>query len=336
MQILNAANLKCDWLIAAAMFVLSAASGFAAPGGYLVEAISDECTTINPIWGAGLRGMPEVLGVQNGSLSVRSVDNGDDPYPSAEDMTTTYSDQIGRSINASEGPSIVAWIWLPPFDQWPTGVNASGFREWFGIRVTAYDADLPLDYGLYWPGIYVSTDDAGPCLIARVGDGYAPDVTIGRISTDGWWTVGLAFNSAGVTEYYAAPGRVALTDSNLLHITPQFEDPAANRSIDQLIGNFVALRMTYPPTGQLSPNWMIDNFRVYVKSPPALPRLTPYLQRGQLNIEVTAGSKGFRYVLQRSEDLVSWNTVTSYVSDGSDWTYSESISHRAFYRVALP
>jgi hypothetical protein len=31
------------------------------PGGYLVEAISDECDTVNPIWGPGLRGMPEFL-----------------------------------------------------------------------------------------------------------------------------------------------------------------------------------------------------------------------------------------------------------------------------------
>src|SRR3954468_13996316 len=167
--------------IAVGLLILLSASCLAAPGGYLVDALSDECDTINPIWEPGLRGMPEALTVLNGALSVRSIDNGDDPYPSAEDMVTTYSNQIGRALDASEGPSIVARIWLPPFDQWPTGVNASDFREWFGIRVTAYDADLPVDSGLYWPGIYVSTDDNGPCLIARVGDSYVPDITIGRI-----------------------------------------------------------------------------------------------------------------------------------------------------------
>ena len=233
-------------LILVAVWISCCVNCFAVPGGYLVEGISDECDTINPMWTPGLRGMPEVLSVQNGALSVRSVDNGDDDYPSAEDMVTSYSDQIGRSLDAVEQPSIVAWIWLPSFDQWPTGVNASEFREWFGIRVTAYDADLPIDSGLYWPGIYVSTDDNGPCFIARVGDGYAPDVTIGRITTDGWWTVGVAFDSNGVTQYYAAPGRVALTDADLLHVTPMSDQPDANRSIDQLKGNFVALRMTYP------------------------------------------------------------------------------------------
>ena len=291
---------------------------------------------INPMWEPGLRGMPELLSVQSGSLSVRSVDNGDDPYPSAEDMVTTYSAQIGRSLDASEGPSIVAWIWLPPFNEWPTGMNASEFREWFGIRVTAYDAELPMNNSMYWPGIYVSTDDDGPCFIARVGDGYAPDVTIGRITGPGWWTVGLAFNTVGVTEYYGAPGRVALTDANLLHVTPPFDEPAANRSFDQLIGNFIALRMTYPSTGQLSPNWLVDNFRVYVKTPPPLPTLSPHVQGGQTQVVVSAGSQGFRFLLQRSDNLSDWDTVGSHLDDGNAWSYSEPTPQRGFYRITLP
>ena len=323
-------------VVVAISLILACANAFAAPGGYLVEGISDECDAINPIWGPGLRGMPEFLSIQNGALSVRSIDNGDDDYPSAEDMVTTYSAQIGRPLEASEGPSIVAWIWLPPFEEWPTGLNASEFREWLGIRVTAYDADLPINSSMYWPGIYVSTDDDGPCFIARVGDGYAPDVTIGRISSPGWWTVGLAFNAAGVTEYYAAPGRVSLTDANLLHVTPPFEEAAANRSFDQLLGNFIALRMTYPSTGQLSPNWLVDNFRVYVKTPPALPTVRAEPEGGQTRVAVTASSRGFRYLLQRCDDLTDWQPVASHLDDGNAWNYSEPVSTRGFYRVALP
>lgn len=193
--------------IQAALFILLSSTCLAAPGGHLVEAISDECETLSPIWGPGLRGMPESLTIQSGALSIRSIDNGDDDYPSAEDMVSTYADQLARPLAVAEGPSVVTWVWFPPFDQWPTGVNASGFREWFGFRVTAYDAALPLNNGYYWPGIYASTDDAGPCFIARVGDGYGPDVTIGRIATSGWWTLGLSWNEQGETEYYAAPGR---------------------------------------------------------------------------------------------------------------------------------
>jgi hypothetical protein len=321
--------------MAAALFVLLSARIFAAPGGYLVNAISDECDTINPIWVPGLRGMPESLTVQNGILSIRSVDNGDDPYPSAEDMVTTYSNQIGRSLSAAEHPGVTAQIWLPPFDQWPNGVNATYLREWFGVRVTVYDPNLPALNGNYFPGIYISTDGNGPCLIARVGDGYAPDVTIGRIETAGWWTVGLSWNEDGVTEYYATPGRVALTDANLLHVTPKFEDAAANRSINRLIGNFIALRMTYPSTGQLSTNWQLDNFRVYARTP-FLPVLTTHLHHGQIDVAITGATKGFNYLLQRSGDLGQWQTITNYVSDGNDWTYSEAAAGRAFYRVALP
>ena len=79
--------------------------------------------------------------------------------------------------------------------------NASGLREWLGLRVTAYDSCMPFYNGLYWPGIYVANDDNGPCFIARVGDGFAPDVTIGRIATAGWWTLGLGWNADGRTEY---------------------------------------------------------------------------------------------------------------------------------------
>jgi hypothetical protein len=306
------------------------------PGGSLVEGVSDECDTVNPIWTPGLRGFPEYLSSQNGLLSIRSIDNGDDPYPSAEDMITTYSDQIGRSLVAAEKPSVVTWLWLPPFNEWPTGVNASGFREWLGFRVTAYDADLPENNGLYWPGIYIATDDNGPCLIARVGDGYAPDVTIGRISTSGWWTLGIAFSDDGRTEYYAAPGQVTLTSANLLHTTPISSDPAANRSIDELWGNFWALRMTYPPTGQLSPNWQVDYFRVFVGVPPPLPLITPSVANGQAQLRITGSARGFRYLLQRSKDLSNWTTLTDQISDGTESTFAESLTTPVFYRVRRP
>jgi hypothetical protein len=252
-------------LLQGAALIFLAASAAAAPGGTLLAAISDEFDTLKPIWTPGLRGMPEFLTIHDGVLSMRSVDNGDDAYPSAEDMLCTYADQIGRSLDASERPSIVAQVWFPPFDQWPTGTNASGLREWLGLRVTAHDAGLPDNSGNYWPGIYVGNDDAGPCLIARVGDGYAPDITIGRITTAGWWTLGLSWNKDGRLECYAAPGRVTLTQADLLHTTPDQPNPDDNRSLDQVVGTFLALRMTDPATGQLSPDWMLDSVRVYVK-----------------------------------------------------------------------
>lgn len=306
------------------------------PGGSLVDAASDECSTINPIWKPGLRGMPEYLSIQNGALSIRSIDNGDDPYPSAEDMITTYSDQIGRPLDASDKPSVVASVWFPPFSEWPTGVNATDFREWLGFRVGAVDTALPDNNGLYFPGIFVSTDDAGPCLIARVGDGYNPDVTIGRVSVSGWWTLGLSWNAQGRTEYYAAPGQVTLTARNLLYTTPTMSDPMANRSMDQVLGNFWALRMTYPPTGQLSPNWLIDFERVYVGNPPPLPLALPAISNGNAHIEITGSARGFRYLLQRSRDLSHWDTILDVISDGNDWAYEETLRAPQFYRVARP
>lgn len=303
---------------AAALLLLPLGCIAAPPGGHLVEAISDECDSVSPIWGPGLRGMPEVLTATNGLLSIRSIDNGDDDYPSAEDMISTYADQLLRPLSAAERPSVVTWVWLPRFNEWPTGTNAAGLREWLGFRVTAYDAGLPSSTGFYFPGIFIATDDAGPCLIARVGDGYTEDVTIALIASPGWWTLGLSWNEAGETEYYAAPGRLTLTSSDLLHVPPRSANPEANRSIDDLIGNFWALRMTYPSTGQISTNWIVDHLRVYVGTAPALPAVTVSTSSGQPQIEMVGCERGFRYLVQRSEDLVAWATIDDFVSDGGN------------------
>ena len=309
----------------------------AVPGGYLVEAISDEFDSLNAMWGPGLRGMPESLTFADGILSIRSVDNGDDAYPSAEDMISTYSAQLGRYLYAEEEPSVVAWIWLPPFEQWPQGTNYSGFREWFGVRVTAYDPTQPDYGGFYWPGIYVANDDAGPCFIARVGDGYGADTTIGRIATSGWWTVGLAWNAEGRTEYYAAPGRVVLTAADLLHTDPGDPFlPVANRSIDQLVGSFLAIRMTYPSTNELSTDWRIDSLHIYVNAPHPLPTLTPSTEPGGFRLDIAGCERGFRYLLQSSTDLVNWNPVANVLSDGNPWIVHEPAAARRFYRIARP
>ncbi|MBJ7391545.1 MAG: hypothetical protein JHC85_08270 [Chthoniobacterales bacterium] len=329
-----------DGKAAALALFLMCLNGLAAPGGYLVDAISDEFDTkVSEMWGPGLRGMPESLVIQDGVLSLRSVDNGDDDYPSAEDMICTYANQLGQPLSAADGPSVVGWVWLPPFSEWPTGTNASGFREWLGLRVTAYDDTMPYYSGSYWPGIYVATDDAGPCFIARVGDGYSPDITIGRVAASGWWTMGLSWNAQGRTQYYAAPGRVTLTEADLLHTTPTHDSPIMNRSIDQLLGTFLALRMTLtdPPTGQLSPDWRIDRIGVYVKTPPALPQIIPSIQNGWFHLAVAGCSRGFRYVLQASDDLSSrWQDVHSELSDGGGWTFEEPTSNQRFYRIFHP
>ena len=198
--------------------LLLSTTAVALPGGHVVDAISDEFDTLSPMWGPGLRGMPEFLTIQDGILSIRSVDDGDDLYPSAEDMTSSYAEQLGRPLEAAEGPGVVAWVWLPPFEEWPRGTNAAGFREWFGVRVTAYDSSQPSFGGLYWPGIYIATDDNGPCFIARVGDGFGADTTIGRITAPGWWTVGLSWSAEG--------RRRMRTTAPIFHFRPPISDLA--------------------------------------------------------------------------------------------------------------
>jgi hypothetical protein len=51
-------------LTAAIAFLSMLAPCVAAPGGHLVDAISDEFDTLSPMWTPGLRGMPEFLTIQ--------------------------------------------------------------------------------------------------------------------------------------------------------------------------------------------------------------------------------------------------------------------------------
>jgi hypothetical protein len=112
--------------------------------------------------------------------------------------------------------------------------------------------------------------------------------------------------------------------------------PNANRSIDQLVGNFLALRMTYPSTGELSPNWLVDSIRIYVKTAPALPTIIPSLHEGEFQLDITGCERGFRYVLQASDDLLNWAPIAESVSNGGVWTVRESASDHRFYRVTQP
>jgi hypothetical protein len=94
--------------------------------------------------------------------------------------------------------------------------------------------------------------------------------------------------------------------------------------------------MTYPPTGQLSSNWLIDFDRVYVGVAPAMPSVTPSMVNGQYRLEIAGCARGFRYLLQRSKNLTSWTTIEDVISDGNVWVFQEPVSSPLFYRVARP
>ena len=80
----------------------------------------------------------------------------------------------------------------------------------------------------------------------------------------------------------------------------------------------------------------MDNFRVYTKMAPALPLVRPERQAGNANVAIDGCSRGYRYLLQRSDDLANWQTALDFVSDGNVLMYSEAASARGFYRVARP
>jgi hypothetical protein len=94
--------------------------------------------------------------------------------------------------------------------------------------------------------------------------------------------------------------------------------------------------MTFPPTAELSSNWLVDSIRVYVKTAPALPTLTPSLHDEEFQLDMMGCARGFRYIVQSSDDLLNWIPIAETLSDGDAWTVREPALDHRFYRVALP
>ena len=323
------------------------------PGyGTVIDAISDEFEppwsydyvnnySSNGLWYVPFRGPPEILelvappdGAVDGTttaLRLRSIDDGDDGYPGAEDLVTVFYDTtaLGRLLERAENPSYVAWIHLPPINTWPTGQNS------FGFRVAAWDSTLISEtnvHGEYYPSLwtYRGTDGKG-YLVARVGDGFTPDLIIGEFTSTGWFTFGISWDAEGRTEYYAAEGRGTLTSDDLI-----YTDTLSDRRIEQAVYHFFSLR--FPATGALSPDFLADRCRVFTQAVPSPPTLSIVsVANQQVSLQAQGGTPGFAWRLEKSVTLApgSWQNVETFVNGPAPHSISDSTTtDAAFYRLA--
>ncbi len=244
-------------------------------------------------WQPGLRGMPNHIEIVPDGISVRMTATGADPYKWNDDMVRTYP----RPLLRAERPLVRLWLWIPPFDELPTGPNIDGTFHYFGFRCQISD-QYPR---LVWPGIFIGRDSAGPCFISRV----LVDTQIAPITIHGWWTLMIGWREDGLTQFYASPGRV---EEPALVAQDDYEYPTYMTAVN---GPLISLAHEAANPEVLTPafvlNWM--DMRAQLPMPMLLPSRAPFA------VTLAGGYPSEPYDLEYSSDLTDWTDVGT-IRDG--------------------
>lgn len=258
-------------------------------GLLLLTSLSDDFAALSPIWHAGLRGMPQTEIVANG-LALRATSG--EPVPYVDDAVRTFT----RPVLLAERPFAVYHVWLPPFSEWPTQPNANGTYSYLGLRLTITRTQ---GGGFTWPGIFVAGGPNGPHFIPRV----LIDSVVSRpITQAGWWTLAIGCRQGeDFLSFYAAPGKVALTEADRFFSDPELF-PTTVRSFD---GWFLQVIESATET----PAWTVGAVQLYADIRPTLS-----IARDGDNVTLTtSGYPGESYPIQRSVDLLSWQSFAGFV-----------------------
>jgi hypothetical protein len=191
-----------------------------------------------------------------------------------DDLIFNMPRAVGSSIWVADSPSVVARVYLPPFEQWE---NRSG--PTFGFRAGCYTHAIITGedhpdrgrWGLeeYWPGMFICFESShdgkfkqdGAFLRIRGGRN-GGEIRGPRMDTTGWWTLGLSFSPDGMVHYFAKPGVGELTMDD--HITSQY--PYGYRT--ERLKTFFFNVCTKDDGKTWSTPWVIDDPKVYfVKRP---------------------------------------------------------------------
>jgi hypothetical protein len=150
-----------------------------------------------------------------------------------DDLISNMLNRIG-TIPVGERPSVVARVWLPPFEQWE---QRSGPQ--FGFRTSASTVTEKTKGGFfamtekeaepYWPGMWIHYR-APVKLSAKEGGGIRPPSAYLTIRADrmgrdyraleiphaGWYTLGISYTPDGKVHYFASAGVDELTAADYL------------------------------------------------------------------------------------------------------------------------
>lgn len=191
-----------------------------------------------------------------------------------DDFLANVNGVVG-AIPVRHTPSVVARIYLPPWDEWEQRSGASfGFRAdleglmtkdeekrgLFGIKVKSVKKQEA-----YWPGFFIQfnskndpKNEQDSALILIRSDELGRDLFGPYISEPGWWTFGMSFTPDGKVHYYASPGVDRLTQAD--YITSNFPYNAKAEKFVTFFFNVINEDDAKKP----STKWIIDDPEVYV------------------------------------------------------------------------
>lgn len=330
---------------------------------WLLLSASDPFGFIDPQWQSGLRGLPNASLAQidgDSCLVLRATNTQPTPY------FDDYVRQFPRPVLNSERPFCVAHIWLPPFNEWPTTPNYNGNYIYCGFRVTETRTQQG---ALLYPGIFLGRDGTNnPVLYTRILAGF--DGPRGLL-VSGWWTVGIGWSAEGVISFYAAPGKVELTETDKF-ATDTALFPVLMKSVN---GWFLDCSVEQGAT--VSSPWYFGDVQLFADIPPTLSidrnteesleaenalkggdaTMTFEIDYGPkesktspadvqpeggaltlweiASLAVSLSASGYPtepYQLQRSTDLATWETLTTLTS--GDSVVEPIATDRAFYRLS--
>jgi len=158
-----------------------------------------------------------------GALALRTLYSGVPGKLSRDMQQDDFIANMGRFANmsVSRAPSVVARVYLPPFEQWEQRTGATfGFRA--GMKATVNKSrgvfGTSSESKEYWPGMFIwfnakggSPNGVASAKLLIRSDENGRELNGPAIAQPGWWTLGMSFSPDGKVHYYAKAGVDNLT-----------------------------------------------------------------------------------------------------------------------------
>lgn len=155
-----------------------------------------------------------------GALALRSLRTGSNRpghEQQQDDFIANMAQSVGK-IPVSQTPSVVTRVWLPSIDEWE---NRTGCHFAFRLALETAPHRTEEPDGAYWPGMFINMySKEGKGATGRQHDvvyiwmkatNDSRRIEGPRITTTGWWTLGMSVTPDGKIHYYAKPGVEDLT-----------------------------------------------------------------------------------------------------------------------------
>lgn len=189
-----------------------------------------------------------------GALEIRTNEIDSDDFPDQEDfLTVEYTPKLGRKLTPADQPVFMVRVWSPPFHQWGDYYRFGFRHEYFLESGSKTYSSIFLEYD--------KRVGLRPTVVIRIDKNEYVNRRNWVIEQDGWWTLAVAFDEKGVDYYYVYPGLGIPTEKEKIFDGQQIEGRETTL-IDYV--NYSFFSLMYPPNGNASPPFVIDDYEVWV------------------------------------------------------------------------